>query len=169
MQRGLLLRDAGTETFEAGRCGERVVRNAVGPAEGVRPDSIFPLPKGLRSVKCCAVRLGRLVPCEKAAFGPASMYLAERIRYAERHGEKHIPQSNHGSAAAKVSKNRYLGLRVLSGRNPTALPERTRKRRKAGAWARHFGSAGSAFRAGRSPYSVSATTRTIARASVSSS
>ena len=62
--------------------------------------------------------------------------------------------------------NRNLGLRVLSGKNPTALPERTRKRRKAGVRTRRFGSAS---RTERSLYSVSATTRTIARASVSSS
>ena len=57
-------------------------------------------------------------------------------------------------------------LRVLSGKNPTALPERTCKRQKAGVRARRFGSAS---RTERSLYSVSATTRTIARASVSSS
>lgn len=72
--------DAGAETFEADRCGERVVRDTVGPAEGVRPDSIFPFPKGLRSVKCCAVRSERLVPCEKVACEPASMCLAERSK-----------------------------------------------------------------------------------------
>ncbi len=169
MRRGLLLRDAGTETFEADRCGERVVRNAVGPAEGVRPDSIFPLPKGLRSVKCWAVRSGRLVLCEKAASGPASMLFGRKEK---------VCRTTWRETYSAVESRFGCGRSIEKPISRSARPIRQESDRPTGEDAQTAESRGvgpsfrivrAAFRAGRSPYSVSATTRTIARASVSSS
>ena len=146
-------------------CGEPVRRNTVDRAEGVRPDSIFSLPVGfpfrrllwawVESSSLHGKRQPDPCPC-RAAEGTAARrrdVFCCRIEVRQRRRGRSVG-------------NRNLGLRVLSGKNPTALPERMRKRRKAGVRARRFGSAS---RTERSLYSVSATTRTIVRASVCSS
>ena len=165
-----LISECGEETVvsECGaRCfsGKPVRRNTVDRAEGVRPDSIFSLPVGFpfRRLLWAWVESSSLHgkrqpdPCPCRSAGGAA---------ARRRGvfccRIEVRQRRRGRSVG----NRNLGLRVLSGKNPTALPERTRKRQKAGVRARRFGSAS---RTERSLYSVSATTRTIARASVCSS
>lgn len=140
-------------------------RNTVDRAEGVRPDSIFSLPVGfpfrrllwawVESSSLHGKRQPDPCPC-RSAEGTAARRRGVFCCRIE------VRQRRRGRSVG----NRNLGLRVLSGKNPTALPERTCKRQKAGVRTRRFGSAS---RTERSLYSVSATTRTIARASVSSS
>lgn len=158
-------RNAEPDAFRADRRGKPVRRNTVDRAEGVRPDSIFSLPVGfpfrrllwawVESSSLHGKRQPDPCPC-RAAEGTA---VRRRDVFCCR---IEVRQRRRGRSVG----NRNLGLRVLSGKNPTALPERTRKRQKAGVRTRRFGSAS---RTERSLYSVSATTRTIARASVSSS
>ena len=157
--------ECGARCFSGGQARKTCPPEYRRPGEGVRPDSIFSLPVGFpfRRLLWAWVESSSLHgkrqpdPCPCRSAGGAA---------ARRRGvfccRIEVRQRRRGRSVG----NRNLGLRVLSGKNPTALPERTCKRQKAGVRARRFGSAS---RTERSLYSVSATTRTIARASVCSS
>lgn len=159
-------RNAEPDAFQADRRGKPVRPEYRRPGGG-RPSRLdffspgrLPFPSnvmghGWSRLRCMGKRQPDPCPCRSAGGAAARRRGVFCCRIEVR-------QRRRGRSVG----NRNLGLRVLSGKNPTALPERTRKRQKAGVRARRFGSAS---RTERSLYSVSATTRTIARASVCSS
>lgn len=158
-------RNAEPDAFRADRRGKPVRRNTVDRAEGVRPDSIFSLPVGfpfrrllwawMESSSLHGKRQPDPCPCRSAGGAAARRRGVFCCRIEVR--------SDGGAEASEI------GISVCAS-SPARIRPLCRRGcangRKAGVRARRFGSAS---RTERSLYSVSATTRTIARASVCSS